>query len=91
MSKPVTITFENGFDWSLLNVQKMHLLNIIFNDMAEEEISDTPHMLEGIIEVIDEIQDQAAELGEPVVFADEVDPADEEAFDAEDEDDDGES
>lgn len=87
MSKPVTITFENGFDWSLLNVQKMHLLNIIFNDMSEDDANDVPHMLEGIVEVIDEIQDQAADAGEPVVFADEIDPADEEEFPIEEDDD----
>lgn len=88
MSNPVTITFENGFDWSLLNVQKMHLLNIIFNDMADDETLDAPHVLEGLVEVIDEIQDQAAESGEPVVFAEDVDPDDEETFDSEEEEED---
>lgn len=73
MSNPVTIKFENGFDWSLLNVQKMHLLNVIFNDIAAGDMSDEPHVLEGIVEIIDEIQDQAVEIGEPVVFTEDTD------------------
>ena len=67
-TKPVTIRFENGFDWELLCAQKQQLLNVIFEDMGGK-ITDAPHTLDGLIEIIDEIQDQAAELGEPVVYA----------------------
>lgn len=67
-TNPITIRFENGFDWELLCAQKQQLLNVIFDDMGGKPL-DIPHPLDGLIEIIDEIQDQAAELGEPVVYA----------------------
>jgi hypothetical protein len=67
-AKPLTVHFENGFDWELLCVQKQHLLDVIFTDMGGKA-ADEPHPLDGLIEIIDEIQDQAAELGEPVIFS----------------------
>ena len=56
-----------GIDWKILRKQKLHLLEII----GEESVSVEQHeSLEGIVCLIDGIQDEAAEkLSEEVVFA----------------------
>ena len=66
---PVTVRFDNGFDWELLHEQKQELRARIFAEFGE--LRDEPHPLDYILAIIDEIQEQAAEAGEPVVFEDE--------------------
>jgi hypothetical protein len=65
---PVTVQFDNGFDWELLHEQKQELLNLIFSEFGE--VQDVPHPLDYIVAIIDEVQYQAADAGEPVVFDD---------------------
>lgn len=66
---PVTVRFDNGFDWELLHEQKQELRARIFAEFGE--LRDEPHPLDYILAIIDEIQEQAAAAGEPVVFEDE--------------------
>ena len=56
-------------DWKLLRKQKLHLLEIL-ND-EESSITAEQHIsIEGIVSLIDSIQDKAAEeLSEEIVFA----------------------
>lgn len=63
---PVTVQFDNGFDWELLHEQKQELLKLIFSEFGE--VQDVPHPLDYIVAIIDEVQYQAADAGEPVVF-----------------------
>lgn len=65
---PVTVQFDNGFDWELLHEQKQELLKLIFSEFGE--VRDVPHPLDYIVAIIDEVQYQAADAGEPVVFDD---------------------
>lgn len=66
---PVTVRFDNGFDWELLHEQKQELRARISEEFGE--LRDAPHPLDYILAIVDEIQEQAAEAGEPVVFGDE--------------------
>lgn len=63
MPNPVTITFQNGFDWRMLAEQKAELIRALDN---YPDVS-------GIITVIDEIQDAADLAGHPVVFLEDDD------------------
>jgi hypothetical protein len=67
---PVTVRFDNGFDWELLHEQKKELLELIFAEFGE--VRDVPHPLDYIVAIIDEVQEQAADAGEPVVFDDDL-------------------
>jgi hypothetical protein len=66
---PVTVRFDGGFDWELLHEQKQELRARISEEFGE--LRDEPHPLDYILAIIDEIQEQAAEAGEPVVFEEE--------------------
>lgn len=57
-----------GIDWKILRKQKLHLLEILNND--ESNITAEQHMsIEGIVCLIDSIQDESAEeLSEETVF-----------------------
>ena len=57
-----------GIDWKLLRKQKLHLLEIL--DYDESSVTAEQHQsIEGIVAMIDGIQDEAAkELSEEVVF-----------------------
>lgn len=59
MPNAVTITFKDGFDWQMLAEQKEELI--------KEALFLYPK-LDGILEIIDVIQDEAAKAGHPVVF-----------------------
>ncbi len=64
MPDPVNITFKTGFDWEALAQQKLELLQLI----------PTPNsVLHGLVNLIDELQDVAAEAGYPVVFLEDDD------------------
>lgn len=65
---PVTVRFDTGVDWELLHQQKQELRARIFAEFGE--LRDEPHPLDYILAIVDEIQEQAAEAGEPVVFED---------------------
>jgi hypothetical protein len=51
----------NYVDWDLLQIQKEHLVAVIY----DEEIPDT-NLLEGLLEFIDAVQDDADDEGLPV-------------------------
>lgn len=59
----ITIKF-NSIDWDLLCKQKQLLL-----EMIEDQPETSPlYSLWGLVHLIDDIQDQAAETGHPVKF-----------------------
>lgn len=55
--------FEVNIDWKLLAQQKRALLKLYFDNAGNER-----KHIEGVINMIDEIQDQANDQGEPVVW-----------------------
>jgi len=61
---PVTITFKDGFDWKTLAKQKEELVHASLGMHPS---------LDGILEIIDVIQDEAEKAGHPVVFLTEDD------------------
>lgn len=54
--------FDLEIDWDLLSQQKRFLIRLYFDNKKERK------NIEGIISMIDDIQDQAHEQGEPVVW-----------------------
>jgi hypothetical protein len=52
-----------GIDWKLLAQQKEHLCQIIYNQVKPDE-----EILNGLLNLIDNIQDEAEAQGQPVVF-----------------------
>jgi hypothetical protein len=64
MPNPVTITFQNGFDWRILAEQKAELI---------EAAEDLYPNFSGIVEILDVIQDEAKKAGHPVVFLEDDD------------------
>jgi len=54
--------FDIDIDWSLLAQQKLCLIKLHFKNPKER------NKIEGIISMIDDIQDQAHDQGEPVVW-----------------------
>ena len=64
MPNPVTITFDDGFDWRMLAEQKEELIKASLGMYPK---------LDGILEIIDVIQDEADKAGHPVVFLTEDD------------------
>lgn len=68
-------TFE--IDWKALREQKAYLLDTIEN---EDRSPDGKHPLDGIVEILDALQDRACEyLGEEAVFGKELTTANSEA------------
>lgn len=56
------VTIEK-MDWKLLANQKEHLCQILYNNAKPDA-----DLIEGLLEMIDNIQDESDELGYPVVF-----------------------
>lgn len=78
------LLYELCIDWPMLTQQKLHLLALIDAD-CESESGLTPfgpysagaHPLDGLVQVLDAMQDQGEDAGEPVF------PDSEEASDVE--------
>ena len=64
MPNPVIITFKDGFDWKTLAKQK--------EELVKASLGMHPS-LDGILEIVDVIQDEAEKAGHPVVFLTEDD------------------
>lgn len=64
MPNPVTITFKDGFNWRMLAEQKEELIKASLGMYPK---------LDGILEIIDVIQDEADKAGHPVVFLEDDD------------------
>lgn len=67
--------YQLDLDWRLLAKQKKFLLELIDADQKVPSgltsfgpYASGDHPVEGIVEMLDAIQDQAAEMGEPVVW-----------------------
>lgn len=63
MSKPFAVVFEDGMDWSLLRDQKLMLLTLTCVTNAQQHA-----LMDGVINLIDHIQDSASAQGLPVVW-----------------------
>lgn len=65
MSNSVTITFKNGFDWPYLAQQK--------EDLLQAALATGKDTLADLLPLLDEIQDNAADAGHPVIYLTEDD------------------
>lgn len=63
MNKPFAVVFEDGMDWSLLRDQKLMLLTLTGVANAQQHA-----LMDGVINLIDHIQDSASAQGLPVVW-----------------------
>jgi hypothetical protein len=68
MGKPFAVVFEDGMDWSLLRDQKLTLLTLGCGATVPQHA-----LLDGVINLIDHIQDSASSQGLPVVWLGEED------------------
>lgn len=69
LTQPTTHQYD-GIDWLALSKQKMTLLNLSFNDVFTDTIKEH---LDGVVSLIDSIQDDAEAKGYPVVWAHDAD------------------
>lgn len=57
--------YRLDIDWAILSEQKRHLLELISDHQGA-------HHLDGLVHLIDEIQDQGERMGEKVVWLEEA-------------------
>lgn len=75
-----SLPYDLSMDWAMLEEQKAYLLELIEADERAEagltkfgRPDSDPHPLEGIVQLIDAIQDQGEAMGERVYSDDEAD------------------